>query len=263
MIEKERVVGLPIRIKEATDILIEAYGENLLTEREYDRRLRVVQAAETLGDVDDGIWDLPQNFLDKLTKFENYNHNSFGALDYYSSYLKDLVTNELDDGELISWVGQISKKRAFNKKLPLFFFGIPFTAFALFWMISVGTMLNKSFGNFVNYFALFGLPFLIIGIFMLLSPFIASLIAKKSIYIITDRRAIIFNKTIFSNNVKSYYPKDLSNIETNQKGEDEGDIIFSSETRRGSERSYEVPIGFWGVKNFNDGKKLLKELKRK
>ena len=88
------------------------------------------------------------------------------------------VRSEMRDGEQLLWVGQPRPGRFARQAIPLVLFGIPFTAFAVFWMVVTSSALL--FGGFANNvgpggfgwffaacFPLFGLPFMLIGLGML------------------------------------------------------------------------------------------------
>jgi hypothetical protein len=64
------VVGLPIRREEATTILTECYGANLLELDEFERRAETVQQATSLEEINEVIFDLPEKFLKSLTEFK-------------------------------------------------------------------------------------------------------------------------------------------------------------------------------------------------
>lgn len=109
---------------------------------------------------------------------------------------------ELSGGERLLWAGQPIAKRVMLYAFAIYFFAIPWTAFSLFWEAMALSPLfmetasqdqqyvQKAFGIV---FPLFGLPFVLIGFGMLLSPFFAYGKAKKTIYAITDRRAMVIN----------------------------------------------------------------------
>src|SRR6185437_12509968 len=94
--------------------------------------------------------------------------------------LDERVRSELSEGEQLLWVGQPLPRRYVRSSIPIVLFGIPFTGFALFWMagasgvLFAGAAMNGGPGGFAAFlacFPLFGLPFLIIGLGMLTSPY--------------------------------------------------------------------------------------------
>ncbi|MEI6641363.1 MAG: hypothetical protein WCL10_04960 [Novosphingobium sp.] len=110
--------------------------------------------------------------------------------------LDSILRRELMPGERLLWSGRPlpGKLRA---AFAIWFFAIPWTAFALFWeamaflpwMASSHTPsgITWSFGII---FPLFGLPFIGVGLAMLWMPFKAQRKAAQTIYGLTDRRLL-------------------------------------------------------------------------
>src|SRR5438270_1294317 len=79
--------------------------------------------------------------------------------------------SELQSGESILWTGTADPGRAALSALPASLFGLPFAGFALFWITqayhATSTMNRSSNNAFVKgfgVFPLFGLPFLLVGL---------------------------------------------------------------------------------------------------
>src|SRR5689334_15308610 len=71
--------------------------------------------------------------------------------------------------------------------------GIPFVAFAIFWTLGVsGGFANSSTPPF---FVLWGCMFIVIGLCIMLAPIFALWKAGRVFYVVTDKSAIIFEKT--------------------------------------------------------------------
>lgn len=85
-------------------------------------------------------------------------------------------------GEYVLWTGKPEKGNIFTaQNLTYFFFGIPWTGFAIFWttMAMQGSPL----------FALFGLPFIAVGLYMLFGNFIyTAYMRKHTAYVITNKK---------------------------------------------------------------------------
>lgn len=167
-----------------------------------------------------------------------------------------LLTQELKPGESVLWQSASSARRHFLLALPIFLFAIPWTAFAVFWM----TMASR--GSAV--FALFGLPFVTIGICMLASPWWAARRARRIGYALTTDRALILEPSLFSGvSVRSFAPRELGDLERVQRDDGSGDLIFTREWVRGSKgRQREVKIGFLGVPAIRDVQTRVEELAR-
>ncbi|NER22200.1 MAG: hypothetical protein F6J96_16170 [Symploca sp. SIO1C2] len=177
--------------------------------------------------------------------------------------LRKKVDQELQPGEYIRWVEQPIPRFLTSSSIVSFLFAIPWTSFALFWIWgALGQELPnfKEGIQFQHIFALFGLPFVFIGLGMLSSPFWVWYAAKQTIYLITAQRAIII-KGGWSTTIRSYSPEQLKDVYRKEKADGSGDVIIAIrqwEDRKGNQRSEE--IGFLGVRNSQEVEKLLKQL---
>ncbi|HAI13344.1 MAG TPA: hypothetical protein DCM28_16675 [Phycisphaerales bacterium] len=132
--------------------------------------------------------------------------------------LQQILENELDKGETLLWLDQPDGSRMARSSLPIMLFAIPWTAFSCFWMLmaSKGSLL----------FAAFGIPFVLIGLGMLSSPFWAKRAAGKTVYALTDKRAIIIAGKFKSMTVTSYRPEQLTEMDREQRADGSGSLIF-------------------------------------
>lgn len=103
------------------------------------------------------------------------------------------LSRELQTGERVLWQGR-PLKRVDLLSFSLYLFAIPWTAFALFWTAMAFAGVNGSDDSDLSWFAyafpLFGLPFIGVGIGMLVSPFLPLFTANKTLFAVTDRRLI-------------------------------------------------------------------------
>ncbi len=112
------------------------------------------------------------------------------------------------------------------------------------------------------FFPLFGLPFLIVGLGILLAPLWAYMGAARTIYAITSDRLIIRK----GKSVKSFEPDEIDTIERRDHANDLGDVIFARELyrtggRHGS-RTRMRKVGFFGVpdaRRVEDAVRTLKD----
>lgn len=175
--------------------------------------------------------------------------------------LANMVYAELDDDEVIKWGGQPNPYRMIWKTIPIFLFAIPWTAFAIFWTVMAFIMTRSEGQMWSIVFPLFGLPFILVGLGLLSSPFWEIRKAKKTVYVVTNKRAIIFEggrQTM----IHTFKPEQLNHIIRQQKQDGSGDLIFDEEVssygRRGH-RHYKK-IGFLGIPHVRDVERLLQEL---
>ncbi len=176
---------------------------------------------------------------------------------------RQIAQREIDADEEILWAGRPNPARMSTRTLPVLLFGIPFTAFAVFWIVNAYNMGNSgpSFGpggGIGGFFPLFGIPFVLVGLGMLLSPLIAFHKGTQTVYAITNRRALIIEAGN-SRSVKSYPFSNMDNLERVENADGSGDIVFLRETRRGSKgRTYTEPIGFFGVPEVRAVERMLR-----
>ena len=178
--------------------------------------------------------------------------------------VRQIAQREIEAGEEILWADRPNPSRMSTRTLPIMLFGIPFTGFAVFWIVSAYSISNvgPSFGRtgIDNFFPLFGIPFVLIGLGMLLSPLFAFHKGTKTVYALTNRRALIIEGGS-SRSVKSYAFRDMENLERVERADSSGDLIFLRETRRGTKgRTYTEPIGFFGVPDVRAVERTLRGL---
>ena len=179
--------------------------------------------------------------------------------------LRAIVDSELQPGEQIIWLDQPIAKRMAWATFPLVLFGIPWTAFALFWTGMAGLGTSKASGGLFSFFPFFGLPFILIGFGMLSSPYWAARRARNSAYLLTDRRALLFNAGFRGNiSVRSFEPERLTDLTRNQRSDGSGDIIFGNDRWRDSDGDTRTQsVGFLGIANVKEVEELIRALARK
>ncbi len=151
-----------------------------------------------------------------------------------------IVTPQLRRGEKAVWTERPQPMARAKSRLKIFLFGIPFFGFAIFWTVGASQS-----GDPV--FPLFGIPFMLVGAALLLSPLWSYWEAKNwLIYAITDQRILII-RTFPRHKVESFEPDDITKLERTTKADGSGNIIFAEEERRGKNGTYMVPRGFYGV----------------
>ena len=175
--------------------------------------------------------------------------------------LQDRVQNELESGERIEWMEMPIPRFFTGASTSAFLFGIPWTAFALFWTYMASGGLSSGKGSMI--FAMFGIPFILIGFAMLSSPVWAYRKSFRTVYVITDRRAITFDGGR-STTIRSYTPENLKNVYRREKRDGSGDVIFGVNEWKdsdGDRRSLE--IGFLRIGNPKAIEQSLRKLAEK
>jgi len=178
-----------------------------------------------------------------------------------SRELEDKVKRELESGERILWMEQPIPRYFTAMSIGAFLFAIPWTAFSVFWMCGASgfKMPDFSKGGF-SLFPLFGLPFLLIGIGMLSSPIWAYRKAFKTVYVITDRRAITFDAG-WTTTIRSYPPDKLQNIYRKEKRDGTGDVVLGQRVWSGSEGNQQSQdLGFLNIRDPKTVEQMLRKL---
>src|SRR5260370_31581304 len=109
--------------------------------------------------------------------------------------------SELQPGESLCWTGVADPRRATLSAIPAALFGIPFAGFALFWIngaYHASSSLSRSpnaFAKSFSIFPLFGLPFFLIGLAIVLAPLWAFVKGRNTSYSATNQRIMIISAT--------------------------------------------------------------------
>ena len=166
--------------------------------------------------------------------------------------------SELQPAESLNWTGVADPRRAALMALPASLFGIPFAGFALFWITTAyrGTQhLSKSGNSFTHafgFFPLFGLPFLFIGLGVVLTPLWAFLKGLSTVYAVTNQRVMIITGGN-SRTVKSVTPADIISVDHRERPDGSGDIaILTTAQMRTNNSVSQVKVALVGVPNVKE-----------
>jgi hypothetical protein len=174
--------------------------------------------------------------------------------------LQEKVNQELEDGERIEWIGMPIPRFFTPAATASFLFAIPWTAFALFWICGAAGFKIPDFNEGFDVFPLFGVPFVLIGFAMLASPLWAHKKASRSVYVITNRRAIIMDGG-WSTTIRSYTPDKLQNIYRKERKDGSGDVIVDRCSFRDSDGDqHSRALGFLRIKHPKEIESRLKAL---
>jgi hypothetical protein len=100
------------------------------------------------------------------------------------------LSRELHEGESVVWKG-MKLARIEPKGFAIYLFAIPWTAFALFWMSMAGLGASQMDGGIMAWaFPLFGLPFVLIGLGMMATPFLSYFQRGRVLFAVTDQRVL-------------------------------------------------------------------------
>src|SRR5512138_2866385 len=137
--------------------------------------------------------------------------------------IADKFYDELNPGERIIWSGQPQQGLTLR---PADIFMIPFSlmwgGFAIFWELTAVA------GGAPFFFTLWGVPFVLVGLYVIFGRFFVDSIQRsKTYYAITNERAIIISG-LFNQNTKSLDLKKLPEINLNTKSNGRGTITFGA-----------------------------------
>ena len=212
--------------------------------------------------------------------------------------LQQQIQSELMPFEQIRWVGQPTViNLPASISWGIFIFGIPWTAFAVFWTLGAGGFIPPFGKGNIDaprlIFSLFGIPFILVGLWMLSRPFTAknslNKLAMRTAYVITDKRAIIVDggfcrygvvqaltgsalnpftpwfKNTFE--IQSFTPDLLKNIKKVIRQDGSGDIIFQEtqqpvyQSNKYNQQNFVTrQIGFISVPDVDNVERMIKEI---
>jgi hypothetical protein len=163
---------------------------------------------------------------------------------------------QLDPGERLIWSGQ-PEPRAYAVKRGLlqFLFGIPFFAFAVFWTTTASSVGRNGITAFIW---LWGVPFLLAGVAMLLSPFWYYTRARRTRYALTDRRAVMATAGAFP--VRTSVPLEhVPFIDVELKADKSGHLLFREVTRPAANGTWRTKDGFIAVRDVENLERLFRD----
>jgi len=161
--------------------------------------------------------------------------------------------SELQSGESLYWTGIADPRRAAIATLPATLFGIPFAGFALFWITqayhatsAMSKSSNNSFAHGFQVFPIFGLPFLLVGLGIVLAPLWAFLKGGSTVYAITNQRIMIITGGS-TRLVKSVTPADIVSIDHRERPDGSGDIVIQTTGTNNS--TSQIKVALFGIPN--------------
>jgi len=143
----------------------------------------------------------------------------------------------LDPGEKLLWSGQPKQGVRLQASDAIMIpFSLMWGGFAIFWeagVLGIFEMPHQSHpegsASIVAWiFPLWGIPFVVIGLYMIFGRFFYdAAVRKKTWYGLTDRRLIVV-KSFFNRGVTSFDHDSLTNLNLVERGDGSGDILFGS-----------------------------------
>ncbi len=170
----------------------------------------------------------------------------------------------LHPDETLLWVGQPYTSRKFRPNPLVVVFMLFWFGFAVFWTVTASAA-----GGF---FGLFGIPFLLIGGYMLYTLFIGQKKQlERTVYAVTDRRAIILSADRRGTDCTEFLFSRLPNISMEEVNGTTGTIRFLPDTpyygtsfesprmRRSRAANYELRSAFLAIDSVQEVYRLISE----
>jgi len=177
--------------------------------------------------------------------------------------LAALVDAEMGSGERVVWLGRPIPSRFARMSLGRVLFGIPWTAFALFWIAGASGFKRPDFSRGFSLFALiWGIPFVLIGLWMLSSPIWMLRKATRTAYVITDKRALVVEAhTWRGGTVRSLEPDCLTDLRRTQYRDGSGNLVFArGYSNTGPSRRNPTDVGFFAIPDVKVAEDRIREL---
>ena len=142
------------------------------------------------------------------------------------------IQKELDSGERLLWAGAPKQGTIFRSSDILMVpFSLLWGGFAIFWETMALQIPTNKAGAIGIVFPLFGIPFVLIGLYMIFGRFIYdSKKRSKTFYGLTNQRAIIVSG-LLGKNVKSLNLRTLSDVSLSENANGYGTIVFGQENQ--------------------------------
>ncbi len=180
--------------------------------------------------------------------------------------LKAALSSELATAEHVLWSGQPDPRRVLRVTSPVLLFFVPWTMFALGWEVVALLMVRSVFTANESHtpwpiavaFAVFGLPFVGIGIVMMRKPFVAARQARHMLHAVTAKRVITLCLDGAKRDIKSIALSAISQIEKKDHGST-GSLKLHVGTRRDSDGDTVAVTEDWvGISNATGAEQAIR-----
>lgn len=176
--------------------------------------------------------------------------------------LRAAAERELVPDERILWCGQPHPARHLLSSLPVMVLGGLVLLAGLWWMrdaFGFGSL--RQDWSKAPLMPLLGLPFLLAGLRLLSHPYWQIRGARRTLYVVTSGRAVIFQDgTLMGNGVRSFGPDRLLATRRREHAGGWGDILFPAEPAEPGHGRRNAPAGFFGIPHVKDVEALLHTL---
>jgi hypothetical protein len=145
---------------------------------------------------------------------------------------------ELEPGEQLLWAGQPRRGVSFGaKEVPRFIFSLFWCGFAIFWETSV-VLSARQRQPIHGFFVLWGIPFVVIGLYMVIGRFFVEAWQRaRTYYAVTTRRVIVI-RVGQSRHVRSKLLSSIGELVLDDRLDGSGAISFGPQTSPGGGRMF-------------------------
>lgn len=162
--------------------------------------------------------------------------------------------------ERILWQGAPTPGLRLSGGLGLSAFGTVFTAFSLFWMAAAG-WIGSGTGVIGTVFPLFGLPFLLIGLYMMVGRFVwGAYVRRGTFYTLTNRRAFVATANLGRRALVAYEIDGGAPLELVVGPPDS--VFFKATTDHGPHGRLPLKVGFEYIDNGRRVFNLLRDVQK-
>lgn len=174
----------------------------------------------------------------------------------------------LESGESLVWSGRPQRLKVFLIITPLIIFSVFWTAVSVRWVFTAAGNKIPSFTDPSEYFTLFGVPFVLIGLIQFLGAFWFLGRIRRIHYVLTDKKFVVLD----GETVHSFTPDELSRM-TGKKSSLRPGLSDTSDYMNKDYRPGAKPkvggitlaallIGFFSVPDFGEVRRLLVKMKK-
>ena len=173
--------------------------------------------------------------------------------------LRELVSIQLMDDETIQWIDQPIPYYFRPGSAVTFGFGIfiVVSCFVFLYTIIFAPGPEHAFVRIIAF--VIGVLVLLYGLLLISVPLLARRQMERTVYVVTNFRAIIVRRTSATYMMRSCYPKDFLNMFCKQKNNGTGDLYFPAR-KLGCIK--DPKGGFMNIRNVREVERMLQELKR-
>lgn len=171
-----------------------------------------------------------------------------------------MIESHLRRDERVLWTGQPDHRRIFSMSdLFMVPFSLFWCGFALFWeSLALGIGTGKAAPSF---FAVFGLPFVLIGLYMLVGRFFfKNWSRRRTYYAVTNQRVLIVRE-FWGGTTDMIYFNAIPTLSTSVHADGSGTLVLHPDTSQGSRRT-PTPFQLEDVPNVRGVEEIVEDARK-